>query len=126
MTRQNPILLICVDGVTNLTGEKHSLSVKLSELRGVVQKVTRPKSPTDLGREIAEFFSNLILEEEFVVLFHKLNTQNAKALADKVRKGVEKEYIIHGDRELRVTVSLGVSSAKIGDGESALFDYVHS
>tara|TARA_B100001079_G_scaffold46326_1_gene37665 strand:+ start:2944 stop:3147 length:204 start_codon:yes stop_codon:yes gene_type:complete len=67
-----------------------------------------------------------MLEEEFVVLFHKLNTQNAKALADKVRKGVEKEYFIHGDRELRVTVSLGVSSAKIGDGESALFDYVHS
>jgi diguanylate cyclase (GGDEF)-like protein len=57
-----------------------------------------------------------------VVLFHKLSTQNAKALADKIRKGVEKEYFIHGDRELRVTVSLGVSSARIGGGESALFE----
>ena len=57
--------MICIDGVTNLAGEKHSLSVKLGELRGVVQKVTRPKPPTDLGREIAEFFSNLMLEKEF-------------------------------------------------------------
>jgi|GEM_PF-621725 len=60
--------------------------------------------------------------EEFVVILSGVQLENAAKLAEKVRKGVEKDYYIDKERKMKVTVSLGVACVKEGDTELSLFE----
>lgn len=60
--------------------------------------------------------------EEFVVLLGGANLENAIKLAEKIRKGVEKDYYIDKERKMKVTVSLGVACIHPDDTELSLFE----
>ena len=60
--------------------------------------------------------------EEFVILLSKIHLENATKLAEKIRKGVEKDYYIDKERKMKVTVSLGVACADESDTELSLFE----
>ena len=60
--------------------------------------------------------------EEFVVLLSGIQEDNAFKLAEKIRKGVEKEYFVDKDQKLKVTISLGVACVTEGESELELFE----
>jgi len=61
--------------------------------------------------------------EEFVVLINKISEENAKRLGEKIRSQVEKDYFIDpGNKPLKVTVSVGITSARERDTETTLFE----
>ncbi len=60
--------------------------------------------------------------EEFVVILNGIQEDNAFKLADKIRKGVEKEYFVDKDKKLKVTISLGVACVREGESEIELFE----
>ncbi len=60
--------------------------------------------------------------EEFVILLKKIEYDQAKRLAEKVRYEVERDYFVDKEIEMKVTVSLGVSCLKEGDTEQLVFD----
>ncbi len=60
--------------------------------------------------------------EEFVVLLNKINPDNAKKLAEKIRFQVERDYFVDGGFEMKVTISLGLTAVQEGDTEQSLFD----
>ena len=60
--------------------------------------------------------------EEFVVILNGTQGDNAFKLAEKIRKGVEKEYFIDKEKKLKVTISLGVACVTEGETELELFE----
>ena len=61
--------------------------------------------------------------EEFVVILSGIQLEDALKLADKVRARVERDYYVDSEnRQLKVTVSVGVSCVKDGDTELTLFE----
>ncbi len=60
--------------------------------------------------------------EEFVVLLHKCDETQSQRVAEKVRMQVEKDYYIDGDRQLKVTISVGVANFKEGESMDQLVD----
>ncbi|MDA0690615.1 MAG: GGDEF domain-containing protein [Nitrospinae bacterium] len=60
--------------------------------------------------------------EEFVVILGGADLGNAAKLAEKVRQGVEKDYYIDKEKNMKVTVSLGVACVQPEDTELSLFE----
>ena len=60
--------------------------------------------------------------EEFVVILDGIKLDNAVKLAEKIRKGVEKEYFVDKDQKMKVTVSIGIACVQEGDTELTLFE----
>jgi diguanylate cyclase len=60
--------------------------------------------------------------EEFVVILNGIQEDNAFKLAEKIRKGVEKEYFVDKEKKLKVTISLGVACVTEGESELELFE----
>lgn len=60
--------------------------------------------------------------EEFVVILNCIQEDIAFKLAEKIRKGVEKEYYVDKDKKLQVTISLGIACVKGGESEVELFE----
>ena len=60
--------------------------------------------------------------EEFVVILNGIQLDNAAKLAEKIRKGVEKDYFVDKERKMKVTVSLGIACVQEGDTELTLFE----
>lgn len=60
--------------------------------------------------------------EEFVVILNGIDMDKAFKLAEKIRRGVEKDYFVDKDQKMIVTVSIGVACVREGDTESSLFE----
>jgi len=60
--------------------------------------------------------------EEFVVILSGIQEDNAFKLAEKIRKGVEKEYFVDKEKKLKVTISLGIACVTEGESELELFE----
>lgn len=60
--------------------------------------------------------------EEFVVILSGIQEDNAFKLAEKIRKGVEKEYFVDKEKRLKVTISLGIACVSEGETELELFE----
>jgi diguanylate cyclase len=60
--------------------------------------------------------------EEFVVILSNIQEDNAFKLAEKIRKGVEREYFVDKEKKLKVTISLGVACVSEGETELELFE----
>jgi len=58
--------------------------------------------------------------EEFVLLLPETDLDGARTLAEKVRSRIASLRVVHGDRELEVTCTLGLSEADLGDSIDAL------
>lgn len=60
--------------------------------------------------------------EEFVVLLSNTDRDGALLLAERIRRGVEQTSVRTQQRDIPVTVSLGVATLGAGDTAQALFD----
>ncbi len=60
--------------------------------------------------------------EEFVVLLNKVDFENAKRVAEKVRVEIETHHLTNKKQVLKVTASLGLSCFKDGDTEETVFE----
>jgi diguanylate cyclase (GGDEF)-like protein len=47
--------------------------------------------------------------EEFIILVTEVTKENAMMLAERIRADVEADYTSYGDKEIRVTISIGVA-----------------
>ncbi|GHU63102.1 hypothetical protein AGMMS49983_05850 [Clostridia bacterium] len=52
--------------------------------------------------------------EEFVVLLSEISRENAMVLAERIRTDVEADYTAYDDKEIRVTISIGVAEHRGG------------
>lgn len=59
--------------------------------------------------------------EEFVVLLSRVNAKIASQLAEKICREIERDYFVHGKKELKVTISIGGSIITPDDTELSLF-----
>mgnify|MGYP003969834353 FL=1 len=59
--------------------------------------------------------------EEFVVLLGRINSEIATHLAEKICQTVERSYFVHGDKKLKVTVSIGGAIIATDDDELSIF-----
>jgi diguanylate cyclase (GGDEF)-like protein len=59
--------------------------------------------------------------EEFVVLLSRVNAKIASQLAEKICREIERDYFVHGKKELKVTISIGGSIITQDDTELSLF-----
>nr|MBC8285396.1 hypothetical protein [Nitrospinota bacterium] len=64
--RISRLLLSLIQGTKQTLAENDKLSVQLNEMAAVIQKGVRVTPPTDLDKEILEYFDRLILEKDFV------------------------------------------------------------
>jgi diguanylate cyclase len=60
--------------------------------------------------------------EEFVVMLYKSSLEQAEKDADKIRNQVKKDFFLDKDKELKVTLSLGVTCLKEDDTEESFFE----
>jgi diguanylate cyclase (GGDEF)-like protein len=60
--------------------------------------------------------------EEFVVILHRIDTDVALQLAEKICRQVEKDYFVDGDKKLKVTISIGCTIITKDDTEASLFE----
>ena len=60
--------------------------------------------------------------EEFDVLLGRVNSEIATQLAEKICREVEKIYLVHGDKKLKVTVSIGGAIIATDDTELSIFE----
>jgi diguanylate cyclase (GGDEF)-like protein len=58
--------------------------------------------------------------EEFVLLLPETDLDGARTLGEKVRSRIASLRVVHGDRELEVTCTLGLTEADTGDSIDAL------
>jgi len=59
--------------------------------------------------------------EEFIVLLSRVNAKIASQLAEKICREIERDYFVHGKKELKVTISIGGSIITQDDTELSLF-----
>ena len=60
--------------------------------------------------------------EEFVVILSRINKETTKNLSEKIRREVERDYLVDGDNELKVTMSIGATIITPEDTEASLFE----
>ena len=60
--------------------------------------------------------------EEFVVILSRINKETTKTLSEKIRREVERDYLVDGDNELKVTMSIGAAIITPEDTEASLFE----
>jgi diguanylate cyclase len=60
--------------------------------------------------------------EEFVVILGRVDKETTKKLSEKIRREVERDYFVDGDKELKVTMSIGAAIITPEDTETSLFE----
>ncbi len=60
--------------------------------------------------------------EEFVVLLSRVNAEITSQLAEKICREVERDYFVHDDNKLKVTISIGAAVITADDTEQSLFE----
>jgi diguanylate cyclase (GGDEF)-like protein len=60
--------------------------------------------------------------EKFVILLYKNSLEQAEKDAEKIRNQVKKDFFVDKNKELKVTLSLGVTCAKDGDTKEMFFE----
>jgi two-component system cell cycle response regulator len=61
--------------------------------------------------------------EEFVLLMPGTDLDNAFAVAERIRRAMSEEYFqVEGERSISVTLSMGISGLKPGDGVDSLME----
>jgi diguanylate cyclase len=60
--------------------------------------------------------------EEFVVILSRINKETTKKLSEKIRREVERDYFVDGDKKLQVTMSIGAAIITPEDTETSLFE----
>lgn len=61
-------------------------------------------------------------EDEFVVLICGVSIERAEKMAEKIRAEVKRDFFVYKEKELKVTISLGVAFMQEGDTETSLFE----
>jgi diguanylate cyclase (GGDEF)-like protein/PAS domain S-box-containing protein len=87
----------------------------------------------DVGDEVLKFVANTFVNnarpfdlygrwggEEFLGIVRNINDKDLEHLGDKLRMLVEKSYIMHENKKLNVTISIGATLVKEGDRVSGL------
>jgi diguanylate cyclase len=60
--------------------------------------------------------------EEFVVLLYDVPFKMGKKVAEKIRSEVKRDFLVYKGKELKVTISLGISFLQEGDTGESLFE----
>lgn len=60
--------------------------------------------------------------EEFVVILGRINAKTASQLTEKICREVERDYFVHGEENLKVTISIGATIIVENDTELSLFE----
>ena len=60
--------------------------------------------------------------EEFVVLLYDASVENAIKVAEKLRSEVKRDFFVYKEKELKVSISLGVASLQEDDAETSVFE----
>ena len=60
--------------------------------------------------------------EEFVVILSRIDKLSTSTLSEKIRKAIERDYFVDGDKKLQVTMSIGASIIGEADTETSLFE----
>ena len=63
--RVSRLLVVCLDGISQMVSQKEALYSALKTLCDVVRKATRPKPLAGMGKDIEDFFKRQILENKF-------------------------------------------------------------
>lgn len=87
----------------------------------------------DVGDEVLKFVARTFISnsrpfdlygrwggEEFIGIIRNITNDDLAHLGDRLRILIEHSYIIHGDKKLHVTVSLGVTSVNDNDNHESL------
>ena len=87
----------------------------------------------DVGDEVLKFVANTFVNnarpfdlygrwggEEFLGIVRNINDKDLEHLGDKLRILVEKSYIMHENKKLNVTISIGATLVKEGDRVAGL------
>ncbi|MDY0042552.1 MAG: GGDEF domain-containing protein, partial [Desulforhabdus sp.] len=53
--------------------------------------------------------------EEFIGIIRNINEHDLEAMGNRIRSLVEKSYIIHNDRQLQVSISIGATLVRESD-----------
>jgi diguanylate cyclase (GGDEF)-like protein len=103
------LLMVDVDSFKRFNDE-HGHQTGDEVLRAIAQMLQKTLRQMDLAARFGG--------EEFALLLPGTNLQGATTVAERVRAAVASEALFHGGKELRVTVSIGVSSvADLDDAE---------
>ncbi len=60
--------------------------------------------------------------EEFVVLLKDCPLEVGKRIGEKIRSTIEKDYLVHQEQKISVTISIGVTALKPEDTEETFFE----
>ena len=60
--------------------------------------------------------------EEFVVILSRVNNKTTPQLAKKICREVERDYFVHNEQKLKVTISIGGAVVTDNDTEQSLFE----
>ncbi len=60
--------------------------------------------------------------EEFVVLLYGVSVEKGVKVAEKIRSEVKRDFFVHKDKELKVTISVGVAFLQEGDTATSVFE----
>jgi diguanylate cyclase (GGDEF)-like protein/PAS domain S-box-containing protein len=87
----------------------------------------------DVGDEVLKFISNTFISntrpfdlfsrwggEEFIGIIRNVNGQDLEVLGNRIRLLIKNSYIIHENKNLHVTISIGATIAKTGDSIESL------
>jgi diguanylate cyclase (GGDEF)-like protein/PAS domain S-box-containing protein len=86
-----------------------------------------------VGDEVLKFVANTFIAntrpfdlygrwggEEFIGILHNINGKNLEALGNRIRSLVENSFIIHENKNLSVTISIGATLARKDDSVESL------
>ena len=87
----------------------------------------------DVGDDVLKFIANTFVSnarpfdlygrwggEEFLGIIRNINSEDLESLGNRLRTLIENSYIIHEDKKLYVTVSIGATTVKEGDSAVSL------
>lgn len=60
--------------------------------------------------------------EEFVVLLNAASVEKGAQVAEKIRSEVKRDFFVYKEKELKVTISVGVAILQEGDTETSFFE----
>jgi diguanylate cyclase (GGDEF)-like protein len=112
---RKPVCLIECDidhfKIFNDTHGKRSGNMALSSIASTIKNSIR--SSDDVFR-----FGG----DKFIVLLHDATANYAEKVAEKIRTEVKRDFLVYKGKELKVTISLGVTFLQEGDNETSVFE----
>lgn len=107
------ILVIDVDGFKHINDE-HGHSAGDKALKSLVQTLSAIHRNTDMCFRFGG--------EEFVVVLNSTEQEGAETIAERIRLGVEAQRITYRGKQIRLSVSIGVSTWIRTDTRESLFN----